>query len=81
MGMRCVFAREREREKGTYIRHLITVLPIGTHAPHHQTDSHHDGAEDGRVLLPVRRLRVPTSCGRPYVLGVSIFLREGSSLG
>jgi hypothetical protein len=51
--------------------HLVAVFPVGAQLPHHGRDAEDDDAEDGRVGLPVGRLRVPTTGRRPDVLGVA----------
>jgi hypothetical protein len=49
----------------------MAVFPLGAQLPHQGRDAEDDDAEDGRVGLPVGRLRIPTTGRRPDVLGVA----------
>lgn len=56
----------------THPWHLIPELVLCAVAPNHCDNAGHDGAHDGGVGLPVVRLGVPASGGRPDVLWVAI---------
>lgn len=47
------------------------LLLLGADLPYYAGDAEHGGAEDEGVPLPVRRLGVPATGGRPDVLGVA----------
>ena len=59
------------RIEATCFGHLMAVLSVGAQLPHQGCDTEDDDAEDGRVGLPVGRLRIPTTGRRPDVLGVA----------
>jgi hypothetical protein len=56
----------------TYLGHLVSVLPLRADAPHHGCESKHDTHDNSGVGLPVLWLSVPTTGGRPDVLGVPV---------
>lgn len=49
----------------------MAVLSVGAQLPHQGCDTEDDDAEDGRVGLPVGRLRIPTTGRRPDVLRIT----------
>jgi hypothetical protein len=55
-----------------YLGHLVSVLPLRADAPHHGCESKHDTHDNSGVGLPVLGLSVPTTGGRPDVLGVPV---------
>ena len=55
-----------------YLGHLVSELPLRADAPHQSCDSKHDTHDNSGVCLPVLRLSVPTTGGRPDVLGVPV---------
>ena len=57
--------------EATRLGHLVTVLQLGANLPDRSSDEEDNAAEDGRVLLPVGRLSVPTTRRRPDVLGIA----------
>ena len=59
---------------------MWSILPLGGDAEGHGADAEGDGAEDGRVLFPVRRLRVPPSGGGPDVCNIVSSAREGDGV-
>ena len=56
----------------TYLGHLVSVLFLRADAPRHGCDSDDYTEHDRGVCAPVLGLGVPTTGGRPDVLGVPI---------
>jgi hypothetical protein len=56
----------------TYLGHLVSVLPLRADAPRHSCDSNDYTKHDGGIRAPVLGLGVPTTGGRPDVLGVPV---------
>jgi hypothetical protein len=56
----------------TYLWHLVSVLSLRADAPCHSCDSDNNTEHNSSVRAPVLRLGVPTTRGRPDVLGVPI---------
>lgn len=54
-----------------YLWHLVPIFPLRAQASCHQAKTHHHRTHDRRIRLPVRRSRVPSTSGRPDVLGVA----------
>ncbi len=54
----------------------MPVFPLSAHVPRESRDAEDDEAEDGRVGLPVFRLRIPTTGRRPDVLGIAASRRR-----
>ena len=61
-----------------YLGHLVSVLPLRADAPGHSCDSKHNTHDDSRVRLPVLRLSVPTTGGRPDVLRVPVVAKPSA---
>ena len=56
----------------TYLGHLVPELPLCADAPRHGCDSNDYTEHNGGVCAPVLGLGVPTTRGRPDVLGVPV---------
>lgn len=63
-------------EERALLGHDVAVLPLRAELPGARDNAEHDEAHDGRILSPVRGLGVPTTRGRPNVLGVAIGRNE-----
>jgi hypothetical protein len=68
----CCHVPSRFNPPNTYLGHLVSVLPLCADTPGHSCDSKHDTHNNSSVCLPVLRLSVPTTGGRPDVLGVPV---------
>lgn len=59
-------------EESSLFREPRPRLPIRTNTPNHCRYAYDHSRHNRRICFPVRWLRVPSSCGRPHMLGVSI---------
>src|SRR5262249_33713521 len=61
--------------------HPISLLQVAADLEYDGANAQHDRSQDGRVRLPVRRLRVPTTRWRPDVFWIAICLWVSWLLG
>jgi hypothetical protein len=53
-------------EKSVRLWHFVSHFPLGADLPEDCRDAEDDGEHDGRIGLPVMRLRIPTTCDAQY---------------
>lgn len=53
-------------EKSVRLWHFVSHFSLSADLPEDCRDAEDDGEHDGRIGLPVMRLRVPTTCDAQY---------------